>query len=306
MALKLIFMGTPEFAVPILKKIYESKHKVLSVFTQTPKKSKRGQKVNISPVHQLANKLDINIKYPENLNDENEYKFIQNLNPDVVVVVAYGKMIPTKILSIQNIKFINIHASILPRWRGAAPIQRAIIDMDSETGVSIMKIVPELDAGPYMLQKKIKIEKEDNYSTLSYKLSMLGSELILKSLKLIEEKKYRFINQDEKKVTYAKKIDKLESKINWDMPSKNIIAKINGLTPNPGVWFTHKNSRLKIIKAVEVNQNGETGKILDDNLTIACKVKAIKILLIQKEGKKILSSKEFLAGHKIEKGEKLT
>lgn len=306
MALKLIFMGTPEFAVPILKKIYESKHKVLSVFTQTPKKSKRGQKVNISPVHQLANKLDINIKYPENLNDENEYKFIQNLNPDVVVVVAYGKMIPTKILSIQNIKFINIHASILPRWRGAAPIQRAIIDMDSETGVSIMKIVPELDAGPYMLQKKIKIEKEDNYSTLSNKLSILGSELILKSLKLIEEKNYKFINQDEKKVTYAKKIDKLESKINWDMPSKNLIAKINGLTPNPGVWFTHNNSRLKIIKAVEVNQNGETGKILDDNLTIACKEKAIKILLIQKEGKKILSSKEFLAGHKIEKGEKLT
>ncbi len=306
MALKLIFMGTPEFAVPILKKIYESKHKVLSVFTQTPKKSKRGQKVNISPVHQLANKLDINIKYPENLNDENEYKFIQNLNPDVVVVVAYGKMIPTKILSIQNIKFINIHASILPRWRGAAPIQRAIIDMDSETGVSIMKIVPELDAGPYMLQKKIKIEKEDNYSTLSNKLSILGSELILKSLKLIEEKNYRFINQDEKKVTYAKKIDKLESKINWDMPSKNIIAKINGLTPNPGVWFIHNNSRLKIIKAVEVNQNGETGKILDDNLTIACKEKAIKILLIQKEGRKILSSKEFLAGHKIKKGEKLT
>ena len=306
MALKLIFMGTPEFAVPILKKIYKSEHKILSVFTQPPKKSKRGQKFNISPVHQLANELNINIKNPENLNDENEYKFIKNLNPDVVVVVAYGKMIPTKILSIQNIKFINIHASILPRWRGAAPIQRAIIDMDSETGVSIMKIVPELDAGPYMLQKKIKIEKEDNYSTLSNKLSILGSELILKSLKLIEEKNYRFINQDEKKVTYAKKIDKLESKINWDMPSKNIIAKINGLTPNPGVWFIHNNSRLKIIKAVEVNQNGETGKILDDNLTIACKEKAIKILLIQKEGRKILSSKEFLAGHKIEKGEKLT
>ncbi len=306
MALKLIFMGTPEFAVPILKKIYESKHKVLSVFTQPPKKSKRGQRINISPVHQLANELNINIKYPENLNDENEYKFIQNLNPDVVVVVAYGKMIPTKILSIQNIKFINIHASLLPRWRGAAPIQRAIIDMDSETGVSIMKIVPELDAGPYMMQEKIKIGKEDNYSTLSNKLSMLGSELILKSLKLIEEKNYRFTNQDENKVTYAKKIDKLESKINWNMPSRNIIAKINGLTPNPGVWFNHNNSRLKIIKAVEVNQNGDTGKILDDNLTIACKEKAIKILLIQKEGKKILSSKEFLAGHKIEKGEILT
>ena len=172
MALKLIFMGTPEFAVPILKKIYESEHEVLSVFTQPPKKSNRGQKVNISPVHQLANELNINIKNPENLNDENEYRFIQNLDPDVVVVVAYGKMIPTKILNIQNVKFLNIHASILPRWRGAAPIQRAIIDMDSETGVSIMKIVPELDAGPYMLQEKIKIEKEDNYSTLSNKLSV--------------------------------------------------------------------------------------------------------------------------------------
>ncbi len=306
MALKLIFMGTPEFAVPILKNIYKSNHKILSVYTQPPKKSHRGQKINISPVHKFAKEIKVEVKYPESLNNDNELKYIKNLCPDVVIVVAYGKIIPTKILNIQNINFINIHASILPRWRGAAPIQRAILEMDNETGISIMKIVPKLDAGPYMMQEKVKIEKEDNYSSLSNKLSILGSELILKSLKLIEEKNYKFIEQDENKIKYAKKIDKKESKINWDMPSRNIIAKINGLSPYPGVWFNHKNSRFKIIKAVEVDKKGDTGKILDNNLTIACKEKAIKILFIQKEGKKILSSKEFLTGYKIKKGDQLT
>lgn len=305
MSLKLIFMGTPEFALPILKSIHNSDHKILTIYTQPPKKSKRGQKINYSPVHKLAEEIKVNVRHPENLNNEIEFDFIKSLKPDVVIVVAYGKIIPSKILNIKNIKFINIHASILPRWRGAAPIQRAIIEMDGETGISIMKIVDKLDAGPFMMQEKIKIGSKDNFASISNKLSTLGSKLILKSLKLIEEQNYSFIEQDEKKVTYAKKIEKSESKINWNVSSKKLIAKLNGLSPNPGVWFKHNNSRLKIIEATEVDQSGEVGKILDDQLTIACKEKAIKVLSIQKEGKKILSTKEFLIGHKIKKGEKL-
>ena len=305
MGLKLIFMGTPEFSVPILKSLKESEHQILSVYTQPPKKSNRGQHKNISPVHQFSNKFKINVRAPNLLNNEEEINFFKKLNPDVVVVVAYGKIIPSQILDLKNIKFLNIHASLLPKWRGAAPIQRAIMEGDDETGISIMQIISELDAGPYMLQEKIKIDKKDNYISLSKKLCNLGSKLILKSLKLIEQNNYKFIEQNKKNITYAKKINKKESEIDWSLPASNIIAKINGLNPYPGVWFIHKGARFKIIEAIEVDQNGQIGEVLDNNLTVACKQKAIRVLLIQKEGKKILKTKDFLAGYKIQNGEKL-
>lgn len=305
MGLKLIFMGTPEFSVPILKSLKESEHQILSVYTQPPKKSNRGQHMNISPVHQFSNKFKINVRAPDLLNKEEEINFFKKLNPDVVVVVAYGKIIPSQILDLKNIKFLNIHASLLPKWRGAAPIQRAIMEGDDETGISIMQIISELDAGPYMLQEKIKIDKKDNYISLSKKLCNLGSKLILKSLKLIEQNNYKFVEQNKKNITYAKKINKKESEIDWSLSASNIIAKINGLNPYPGVWFIHKGARFKIIEAIEVDQNGQIGEVLDNNLTVACKQKAIRVLLIQKEGKKILKVKDFLAGYKIQIGEKL-
>ena len=189
MALKLLFMGTPEFAVPILKKLNNSEHQILSVYTQPPRKSQRGQKINKSHVQEFCEKNRISLRCPENLKDKVEIDYLKNLSPDVVIVVAYGQILPSEILEISNIKFLNIHASLLPKWRGAAPIQRSIIEMDKETGISIMKIVPKLDAGPYLIQEKIKIDKNDNYISLSKKLSLLGSEMILKSLKLIEKKK---------------------------------------------------------------------------------------------------------------------
>ncbi len=306
MSLKLIFMGTPEFAVPILKSINNSEHKILSVYTQPPKKSKRGQKINLSPVHKYSNHLKIEVRHPINLEDEKEIKYFKELCPDVVVVAAYGKILPSKLLNIGDSKFINVHASLLPRWRGAAPIQRSIMEMDQQTGISIMKIVPKLDAGPYLIQEKIKIAKNDNHLSLSNKLSILGSKLLIKSLNLIESGNFNLTDQDEKYVTYAKKIDKKETEVDWHSTSKSLIAKINGLNPYPGIWFKHKGSRLKIIEAEEVNQSGEEGTILDNNFTIACKDKSIRILLIQKEGKKILKTKDFLSGHKIEKGEKLS
>ena len=304
MALKIIFMGTPFFAVPILESILNSEHQVLAVYTQNPKKSNRGQRLNISPIHQFSKINNIQVRSPITL-DQEETIFIKKMTPDVVVVVAYGKIIPKEILEIKNIKFINIHASLLPKWRGAAPIQRSLIEMDKETGISIMKIVQKLDAGPFLIQERIKIEKNDNYNSLSNKLANLGSKLILQSLNLIEKNNYNLTEQNEDQATYAKKIDKQESEIKWNTPANKIIAKINGLSPFPGAWFMHKNNRIKIFKAIEVDQIGKSGEVLDNNLTIACEQKAIKVLSLQKQGKKIISAKEFLTGYQIKKGENL-
>tara|TARA_Y100000591_G_scaffold214166_1_gene185929 strand:+ start:2469 stop:3389 length:921 start_codon:yes stop_codon:yes gene_type:complete len=306
MALKLIFMGTPEFALPIMEAINHSSHNIAAVYTQAPKKSKRGQKINLSPVHQYSEKLSLEVRHPDDLNNEKEIQFFKRINPDVVIVVAYGKILPKKILDLKNIIFLNIHASLLPKWRGAAPIQRSIMNMDTETGISIMKILPKLDSGPIMLQDKLKITNDDDYISLSKKLSILGSKLILDSLNLIENKKYKYIDQEEHLATYAKKIEKEEAIANWNTTAEQFVAKIKGLNPSPGVWFTHKSARIKIISALKTNSTGRPGEVLDDELTIACKEHSIKISLLQKEGKKKLTSKDFLIGYKIKKGEKLS
>ena len=304
MSLKIIFMGTPEFAVPILDSIKNSKHKILTVYTNPPKKSNRGQKINLSPIHIYANEAKIKVRNPKILNAD-EVRYIESLKADLAVVVAYGKILPNEILKLDNLLFLNIHASLLPRWRGAAPIQRAIMNMDKDTGISIMKITHKLDAGPVMLKGKIIIEKNDNFSSLSKKLSILASKLILSSLNIVEKKTVNFIDQDETMVTYAKKINKEELKINWKDSARALVAKINGLSTSPGVWFKHNNVRIKIIKALENEKSGSSGEILDENLTVACGKNSIKILTVQKEGKNIMDTKEFLKGYKILKGEKL-
>ena len=305
MALKIIFMGTSEFAVPILKSLQESKHIILEVYTQPPKKKDRGQKLNFTPIHTFSKKNNIKVSYPEKIDTKEEYERFKKLNPDVVVVVAYGKIIPKQFLDIENIKFLNIHASLLPKWRGAAPIQRSIMEMDKETGISIMKIVPKLDAGPYMIQQSLNINSNDNFLSLSKKLSEIGAKLIVKALSLIEEKKIFFTDQIEKHATYAKKISKSESEIDWNETAQKLIAKINGLNPYPGVWFKHNGNRIKILEA-EMSENlGKKGEVITDDLVIGCLDKSIKINLLQKEGKTALKTTSFLAGYKIVKGDML-
>lgn len=303
---KIIFMGTPTFSVPILKSLYNSNLKIEAVYTQPPKKKSRGQKIDQSPVHKESRKLNIPVRCPDKLNNDEDFHFIKNSGVKHIVVVAYGQIIPEKILNIPNIILLNIHASLLPRWRGAAPIQRSIIEMDKATGVTIMKIVSKLDAGPYMMQETVKIQNDDNFTTLSKKLSILGSKLILEALEKIKNKSAYFKEQDESMATYAKKVKKSESIIDWNISAKKLIAKINGLNPYPGAWFKHLKARIKIIEVKEVDQQGKAGEVLDNELTIGCKDKAIKILSIQKEGKKMLDVKSFLAGYKIKKGELLT
>ena len=299
---KIVFMGTSNFSVPILKSLYQNGYPIVTIYTQPPQKSMRGQKVNKSPIQKMAENLCIECRTPDSLKENNEeYNFLKLLNPDLVIVVAYGQLISKNYLSLSKHGFINIHASLLPKWRGAAPIQRSIMNLDKETGVSIMKIVEKLDAGPVMMQEKINITSEMNAEDLSNKLSDLSSKLILECIDEIEGGKAKFIDQDEQKATYAKKINKEEGKINWDNSAENILAQINSLLPNPGAWFSFMGERYKILKASISEAEGEKGKVIDNNLTIACKSKSIKVNEIQRQGKNKQSTSEFLLGSKIKK-----
>jgi methionyl-tRNA formyltransferase len=303
MSLKIVFMGTPDFAIPILKSIHNSANKIIEVYSQPPKKKNRGQKIQKSPIHELANELNISVRCPISLGEESEINYLKELNPDLVIVVAYGKILPTKILNLKNFLFLNVHASLLPRWRGAAPIQRAILNMDKETGISIMKIVPELDAGPVLMQSKINLTREINYGELSKKLSSTGAKIILEAIEQIKKKQANFIEQDISKVTYAHKIKKSESRIDWHDSANKIIAKIKAFYPNPGCWFDLSGSRIKIINAIEVKRSGIAGTVLDSKLTIACKKNAIQILELKKEGKNQMLADDFLKGNKIKIGQ---
>tara|TARA_B100000886_G_scaffold259078_1_gene183975 strand:- start:2927 stop:3823 length:897 start_codon:yes stop_codon:yes gene_type:complete len=297
-------MGTPEFSIPSLKILKQSDHKIVCVYTQPPKKKSRGQKILKTAVHVFSENEGIKVN-TNNLDNEKEYKNFIRLNPDLVVVVAYGQIIPNIYLKNPDLIFLNLHASLLPKWRGAAPIERSILNKDKETGISIMKIEKKLDAGPFVKQVKVKINEETTSGELSKKLSVLGAEALKDSIELISSRKVSFKKQNEKNATYAKKINKIETQINWKDKAENIIAKINAFNPKPGAWFFLKNERIKILKAKEIIQKGEEGKVLDDKLTVGCSVNAIQILKIQREGKKEMDAAEFLLGNNLKKGIKL-
>ena len=301
-------MGTPLFAVPILKSLYQNGYPISVVYTQPPQKSHRGQKINKSPIQGISETLNIDFRCPENLKDnDEEYKFIKNLNADLAVVVAYGKLIPKNFLNLTKKGFINIHGSILPSWRGAAPIQRSIMNLDKETGISIMKLVETLDSGPVSNIHKIKLDQNNNAEEISEKLSFLAAKKILDEIDDILDDKAKFIDQDHSKASYAKKIEKIEGEINWNDEAEKIIGKINGLFPVPGAFFNFKGERYKILKAEIGNGIGQTGEVLSDKLEIACtNNQSIKILEIQRQGKKPQKIGEFMLGSSIRKGSLLS
>ena len=308
MAKKIIFMGTPLFAVPILKSLYQNGYPISVVYTQPPQKSHRGQKINKSPIQGISETLNIDFRCPENLKDnDEEYKFIKNLNADLAIVVAYGKLIPKNFLNLTKKGFINIHGSILPSWRGAAPIQRSIMNLDKETGISIMKLVETLDSGPVSNIHKIKLDQNNNAEEISEKLSFLAAKKILDEIDDILDDKAKFIDQDHSKASYAKKIEKIEGEINWNDEAQKIIGKINGLFPVPGAFFNFKGERYKILKAEIGNGIGPAGEVLSDKLEIACaNNQSIKILEIQRQGKKPQKIGEFMLGSSIRKGSLLS
>ena len=296
-------MGTPMFSVPILKSLYQNGYPVTCVYTQPPQRSKRGQKVNKSPVQGISETLNIGFRAPEALKDnQEEYEFIKNLEADLAIVVAYGQIIPKNILNLTKKGFINIHASLLPKWRGAAPIQRSIMNLDKETGISIMKINEELDTGAVSNQYKIEIGDE-NAEEISEKLSLLAAEKILDEIDDVLEDKAKFIEQDHSKATYAPKIDKSEGRINWNEKADQILGKVNGLYPVPGAWFNYAGERYKILKARIGNAVGKIGEVTSDQLEIICgDNKSLKIVEIQRQGKRVQSINEFMLGSRIKKG----
>ena len=308
MSKKIIFMGTPMFAVPILKSLYQNGYPISTVYTQSPKKSHRGQKINKSPIQGIAETLNLEFRSPETLkNNDEEFQFIKDMNADLAIVVAYGQIIPKEYLNLTKKGFINIHGSILPKWRGAAPIQRSIMNLDNEVGISVMKIVEELDSGPTCNIYKIKLDNNENAQEISEKLSLLAAEKILDNIDEIFDNKAKFVDQNHSEATYAKKIDKIEGRINWNDEASTILGKINGLFPSPGAFFNFNGERYKILKAEISNGLGKAGEVLNDELEIACiNNKSIKIYEIQRQGKKTQKIGEFMLGSLIKKGTLIT
>ena len=304
---KIVFMGTPMFAVPILKSLYQNGYPVICVYTQPPQKSHRGQKINKSPIQGISETLNIDYRAPLNLKDNKvEYEFFKSIDADLAIVVAYGQIIPKEFLGLTKKGFINIHASILPKWRGAAPIQRAIMNLDKETGVSIMKIEEKLDTGPVCNNYKLNIDNNLNALEISEKLSFIAAEKILDNIDDIFEDKAIFKDQDHSKATYAIKIQKSEGLIDWIDNAKKIIGKINGLYPVPGAFFILNGERYKILKAEITSGIGKPGEVLNDYLEIACGDKqSIKVVEIQREGKRPQNIGEFMLGSRIKKGDQI-
>ena len=301
---KIGFMGTPNFAVPILKNIYQNGFEVSVVYTQPPKKSDRGQRITKSPIHILAETLNLLVRTPEKIkNNKEEYEYLKKIDASLGVVVAYGQILTKDILSLSKNGFINLHASILPLNRGASPVQRSVMNLDKETGISVMKINEKLDAGDVSDIFKIDILENENAQSLNDRLSLLAAEKISYIIDNIFDGKAIYKEQDHKNATYAKKIDKSETKINWNDDAKKIIGQINGLFPY--CYFMFNGARYRILKALLSGSSGKPGHVLSENLEIACGNNSLKITEIQREGKKAQKLNEFILGTKIKKGSNL-
>jgi len=297
-------MGTSLFAVPILKSLYQNGYTISVVYTKRPQKSGKVQKTYKSPIQNISENLNIECRTPDFLTDNNsEYDYLKKLNADIAIVVAYGLIIPKKFLNLTKKGFINIHGSILPNWRGAAPIQRCIMNLDKETGISIMKIVEKLDAGPVCSTYKINLNQNENAQDISDKLSHLAADKISKNVNDILLDNIKFVEQDHSKATYASKIEKSEGKINWNEMAISILGKINGLFPTPGAFFIFRGERYRVLKAEISNIRGNAGEVVSDELDVACGYgQSIKILEIQRQGKNPQKINQFMLGSKIKRG----
>ena len=298
MSSNIIFMGTPDFAIPALKEINKY-FKLSCVISQPAKKAKRGHNILKSPVQNFAEQNKLIIKTPTRIEDE--YNYLKELNIDLAIVVAYGQIIPSKILKLSKNGFINIHASLLPKWRGAAPIQRSIMSGENITGVTIMKIEKELDSGPILLSKSIK-SGNLTFGQLEKSLSELGSKVIVDCINKVLSGTAEYIPQNKIGVSYAKKITKLDEKIDWNENAENIIFKINALNPKPGAYFDYKNEKIKVYSAkISDLKSRKPGMIIDSKkIIISCKDRSIEILELQRSGKKIQLKENFILGFKFD------
>ena len=301
--MKLVFMGTPNFSVPALKALAQSNHQICAVYSQPPRPAGRGKKLRLSDVHKEALDLGLTVHNPTSFKSNKDRTIFRKLKADIAIVVAYGLILPNQILSAPKFGCLNIHASLLPRWRGAAPIQRAIMEGDDETGVCIMKMEEGLDTGPVLSSRKIQITENDNAKILSERLSLVGSKLIVEVLDALSE--FKAYSQSAAGVTYARKIEKSETKIDWSLPAKTINRKIRALSPFPGAWTEINGERIKLLASKVINKESEPGMILDKGFSIACGQKAVEITEAQRSGKSAQKSDVFLRGFRLQKGSKL-
>ena len=293
---RLIFFGSPDFALPPLKTLYLGGYEIIGVYTQEPKKKSRGMKELKTPVHLWAESQLLPVYFPSKLDKQSLEEF-ESLKPDVAILFAYGKIIPPEWLNVPIFGFINIHASLLPRWRGAAPVQRAIENNDKKSGITIMKMNEGLDEGPIIASQEIAINSETNGQTLIDQISHDSCSLLYNNLEKYLKGLLSPVDQDHEKSTYASKINKDESRLNWNTEAKILEQKIRAFYPYPATWFSHKGKRYKVLKAKVSSFEGESGKILQSPLIIGCKQNSLEILEIQAEGKKPQSIDQFLLGN---------
>ena len=293
---RIVFFGSPEFSLAPLKTLYLGGYEIVGVYTQEPKKKSRGMKEITTPVHQWAESQLLPVFTPVTLNQESIHEF-QSLKPDVAILFAYGKIIPKEWLDIPLYGFINIHASLLPKWRGAAPVQRSIENNDEITGISIMKMNEKLDEGPVLASQEIPITKETNGLNLINQMSLDSCSLLFNTLEKYFLGKIKLHDQDSSLSSYANKINKIESKINWSEKAVTIERKIRAFYPYPAMWFNHEGRRYKVLKSKISNQIGKVGEIIDTPLTIACGDQSLEVLEIQAEGKKAVSIDNFILGN---------
>jgi len=300
MPLRLIFMGTPEFAVPTLLELVAHGHEIAAVYTRAAKPAGRGMKLQLSPVEVEARRLNLRVLTPATLKTPEALGEFRAHDADAAVVVAYGMILPQAILDAPKLGCFNLHASLLPRWRGAAPINRAIMAGDRESGVMVMKMDAGLDTGDVAMAERVMITDAMTSADLHDALAPLGGDLMVRAIGALERGKLQLTPQNKEDVTYAAKIDKAEAHIDWNKPAREMLRHIHGLSPFPGAWcemaIEGAVARVKILRCEIANGSGTTGELLDDHLTVACKQGALRILELQRAGKQPMKAEEFLRG----------
>ncbi|TCP60014.1 methionyl-tRNA formyltransferase [Rhodovulum bhavnagarense] len=291
--MRIVFMGTPEFSVPVLDALVDAGHDIACVYCQPPRPAGRGKKDRPSPVHARAEVLGLPIRHPVSLKGAEAQADFAALQADVAVVVAYGLILPRPVLDAPRHGCLNIHASLLPRWRGAAPIHRAIMAGDAETGICIMRMEAGLDTGPVLMREATPIGAEETTGDLHDRLSAMGARLIVQALAHLPDLTPQ--PQPEAGVTYAAKIDKAEARVDWNRPADQVAHHINGLSPFPGAWCVAGDERLKLLRARVTEGNGPSGQVLG-GLVIACETGAVEIVQAQREGKRAMETDELLRG----------
>ncbi len=308
--MRVIFMGTPDFSVPTFNRIVERGHQIVACYTKAPRAAGRGQQEKKSPVHLAAEAACVPVFTPKNFRSEEEQQLFASHRADIGVVVAYGLILPKAVLEAPVHGCLNLHGSYLPRWRGAAPIQRAIMAGDKSTAVQVMQMDEGLDTGAVGLSAPIVIDAQMSAGELHDAMMELGADLMLKALDKLERGELRFVPQSEEGVTYARKIDKTEARIDWNLPAEQVHNLVRGLSPFPGAWCEMELNgalvRVKLLRSAVVQGQGTPGEILDDNLRITCGAGAIQVLQVQRQGRSVMDVGDFLRGTGSLKGQVLT